>query len=200
MADRLSPMPFQTRSAKETSELRHRRARQDKTVRTFFLVAQRLVERQRSTEVQVTRLRERQSVVDEADAVLEREHRVLLRCLCRDRLEAFGAVEHAVCASDRSAAKCGFLGSRGHSQTLTVSAFSLKGFEVSSGMNFSRSSSRMVLSTCALPFASVVNRLNGIDLFDKVSARIPHLRRQALTRWSCCPWGRRGLSRGIGLA
>ena len=51
-----------------------------------------------------------------------------------------------------------------HAQTLTVPAFSLNGLEVSRGMNFSRSSRRMVWSVVGLPLASTVSRLRGIDL------------------------------------
>lgn len=48
---------------------------------------------------------------------------------------------------------------------LTVPAFSLNGFEVSSGMNFSRSSRRKEWSMEAFPVESTVKRLKGIDLF-----------------------------------
>ena len=55
-------------------------------------------------------------------------------------------------------------GAERNSQTLTVPAFSLNGLDVSSGMNFSRSSRSRSLFKVAFPSAETVSRFKGMVL------------------------------------
>ena len=66
---------------------------------TLFLVSEDIVEGKHCADIHIARLHKSEGVVDEPDAILEREGRIPLGGFFGDLDEALGRIQHSICGN-----------------------------------------------------------------------------------------------------